>query len=257
MRGSFFLGLLTALATTATLFALTGYQITSEQAATRLLGRLAAALVEIDRWLPAHQEDLKLLARDRPQGSIPAADLPIAISLPAGEVAEADEAQLRALIVRVAGDALYADGTEALRDIEGNPASLGIDEPVRWTTGLLSKGMHSLWQIVLLICVLVLLLLAGAVFVNDRRPFLPIAAGGFIGAAGSFAAWIGAVLIAPAFEGAIDREIMLIARDGAWVGLRNSLAVAIAAIAILVIVNALRHERRYAPMTSSPPEAGY
>src|SRR6202008_3160436 len=59
---SFFITLLTIVF----LFSLTGFQVTSEPAATRLLGRIGASLIEIDRWFPAHQEELQLRAEDRP-----------------------------------------------------------------------------------------------------------------------------------------------------------------------------------------------
>src|SRR6187402_1511573 len=97
------------LLTMATIFSLAAYQVTTEGAATRLLSRLAASMFEVDRWLPAHQDDLELVARDRPDSFV-RVDLPIAVNLPARAVIDADTRQLRSRIVSEMGSILYRRG---------------------------------------------------------------------------------------------------------------------------------------------------
>src|SRR6188474_2697914 len=121
--------LLTTVLTVVALFALTGWQVTSDTASERLLGRLGGSMVELDRWLPAHVEDIKLQARDKDDGIVVVRDLPIEVRLPSSVVVEADEPYLRSLIVREMGRQLYRDGNDAFKENDGSTASLGVDEP--------------------------------------------------------------------------------------------------------------------------------
>jgi len=228
-------GLLAALATAIALFALAGYQVTSATAAERLLGRLAAALVEIDRWLPAHREDIDLLARAVPEGTVDLDDLPVDVALPAAGVIDAEEAALRDRIVALMGEALYSDGKDAFRGEEG-AASLGVDEPARWTATLLSAGAHRFWQAALPLTLLVLLALVASLLHGGRSPLLPLTIGAGVAAACSLAVWLLAEAGETALDSAIDREIVLILRDGAWIGLRNAAAVAAAGLAIRALL---------------------
>src|SRR3990170_9002882 len=163
---------LAVLTTAVALFALAGYQVTGETAATRLLGRLGAALIEIDRWLPAHREDIDLLARDRPEGSVRLADLPIEVTLPASAVIDAEAAALRERIVAAMGEALYRDGRDAFVGEDGD-ANLAVDEPVRWTASLLSRGAHGFWQAALALSLLALVAVVASFLMGGRPPPLP------------------------------------------------------------------------------------
>src|SRR4029453_13888511 len=94
------------------LFSLTGFQITSHAAATRLLGRVGASLIEVDRWLPAHQEELQLRAEDRPNGNVPLAGVPLAAEIPSSRVLGATPDDLRDHVIDAMGEALYNHGTD-------------------------------------------------------------------------------------------------------------------------------------------------
>jgi hypothetical protein len=248
-------GVLAAVMTAVVLFALAGYQVTSETAATRLLGRLAAALVEIDRWLPAHREDIDLLARDDPQAAVRLADLPIEVSLPAPDVIAAEPEVLRDRIVRVMGGVLYADGSGAFRGDDGE-GHLGIDEPARWTASLLSRGAHSFWKAALPLTLLVLLALAAATLHGGAAPLPALIAGAALAALASGGVWLLAQLGEALAASAIDREIMLILRDGAWIGLRDALAVVVAGIALRFLLNLARGDAPW-PALQPPPDAPY
>ena len=129
------------------------------------------------------------------------------------------------------GRSLYNEGNGAFIDERGVPIEPGIDEPVHWAVLLLSKGAHGFWTLLLPVS-LFLLITAGAIVLTRRRPLsLAIAAGAALAALGWLAAWLLASAAGAAIDGPVDREILLIARDGAWLGLRNSFATGIAAIA--------------------------
>jgi hypothetical protein len=253
---------LTVVAVMAVLFILTGYQITSETAATRLLGRLAGALIQVDLWVPAHEEDIKLLARDKPQSTVNFTDLPLALSLPASQVIDADPASLRALIVQTSGRALYRDGIDVFRDSEGRGGRLGVDEPARWTIAFLGDGAHGFWRALLPLSLLALLGVCAAVLLSGRQPLGLIATGAAASAVASLGAWLLTAATSNAFSSAVDREIVLIVRDGAWIGLRNSVAVAAASLALLLLMRWLSSQQQTADdwepnqaATSQPPDA--
>jgi hypothetical protein len=253
-RGGLARSFFASIAVAFALFALAGYQVTSETAATRLLGRLAAAVVQIDRWLPAHQEDLDLLARDKPQSNVEFADLPLAISLPATQIVGAEPAVLREVIVRNAGLALYHDGSDVLRTPDGE-ASLGIDEPVRWTATLLGEGAHGFWRLVLPVALLIALGLCAAVFFAGRQPLIPVTVGAVIALLASLGAWTLAQAGSNAVNSAVDQEIMLIVRDGAWIGVRNALAAAAASGSLLFLTRLLAGDTRPERVWEATPNA--
>jgi hypothetical protein len=258
--GATFQNLLVTLLTFVALFALTGYQVTTETAATRLLSRLAASLIEVDRWLPAHLDDLNLLARDRPDGFLRPPDLPIAVTLPASQMLTADEPTARTLLLDTLGTTLYEEGNGAFVDVEGQARAPGIDEPVHWTVSLLYQGMHRFWRF-LLPASLVLLLGAIAVSLYFSRPFLSaMIAGGLVGAASSSLMFLVAGFASRSFGSPVDQEIALILRDGAWLGMRNCLAVSAVVLSFMLLLRLFSPEgltwsRRLQP--PEPPEAPF
>jgi hypothetical protein len=236
-------GLLAAILAAVTLFAFAGYQVTGEGPASKLLGRLAASLVELDRWVPSHREDIQLVARDRPQESVLIDDLPVDVVIPSSAALSAGNDELRDLLREAMGRRLYQDGRGALQDDEGG-THLPVTEPVRWTVSLLGSGAHGFWRIATLATGLATLGLLASVVLSRRSPMMPLLAGALGGAVGSFLVWLVASSGGSLFDSAVDREIMLILRDGAWLGLRNSLAVAVIALAALYLWRTLVEPRR-------------
>ena len=258
MRGRSLRPTLTVVTTVILLFSLSGYQVTSETASGRLLGRLAAAVIELDRWLPAHAEDLRLLAAEARGGSVRPAGLPVPIALPVDAVAASDAKGLRAMIVEATGAALRRDGLAAFRDDAGAGGSLGVQEPVRWTVALLGDSAHAFWGAALLLSVVALVGFAAALLLEGRPLLGPLALGGGLAAAAAFAAWLLALAADQAFASAIDSEIALILRNGAWIGLRNGLAVGGAGLALLLLLGSRRDREaanRPLPASTAPPEA--
>jgi hypothetical protein len=235
--------LLTTLLTIVALFALTGWQVTSETASTRLLGRLGASMVEIDRWLPAHIDDIKLVARDRDDGTVQVRDLPMNVTLPSVVVVDAEEPQLRTLITAEMGRQLYHDGNSAFRDNEGDKASLGINEPVRWTVTLLGRGMHGFWLAVMALTLLLTLAAAASMMTTGALPANSVAIGALIGGFLALGFWALLHVVEGMASSAADREIILILQDGAWIGVRDCGGVAIAA-GVLALLLSFTHSRQ-------------
>jgi hypothetical protein len=229
-----------ALMTALLLFSFSGYQLTGETAGTRLLGRLASSLVELERWVPTHRDDMQLLARDRPGENVLIDDLPIDVLLPSEAVVAVgeDDTALTLLLRESMGRRLYAEGHGALQDEEGG-THLGVTEPVRWTISLLDSGTHATWRLALMASALLTAVFAASFLVTRRSPLASMAAGAGIAVVVAFLAWLAARVIGSSFDSALDREIALILRDGAWLGLRNSLAAAAILLALLYLYNAL------------------
>ena len=235
-----------ALMTALLLLAFSGYQVTGETAGTRLLGRLAASLVELDRWAPAHRDDAQLLARDRPDESVLIDDLPVDVRLDSQAVLALgdDDRALSNLLRDAMGRRLYAEGRGALQDEEGG-THLGVTEPVRWAVTLLDADMHGTWRLALLAAGLAMALLVASFLVAKRSPLTAMAAGAGLAAIVAFIAWLVAGGTGSTFDSAVDKEIVLILRDGAWLGLRNSLAATAILLALFYLYRALIAPRLY------------
>ncbi len=121
-----------------------------------MLGRLASSLVELDRWAPAHRDDIQLLARDRPDESVLVDDLPVAVLLPSDAVLAAGENDraLSDLLRDAMGRRLYAEGRGVLQDDEGG-THLSVTDPVRWAVSMLSADTHGTWRLALIVSGLV------------------------------------------------------------------------------------------------------
>jgi hypothetical protein len=228
-------GLITALLTVVVLFTLAGYQVTTVTAGVRLEGRLGAALIELDRWLPAHREDLNLLSRDRPTAPLVLPDVPIEVSIPADQIANASDAALEAEIRRAMGEVLYQQGSGAVHDEQGK-THLSVTDPVRWAINLTGEGAHSFWRTVLLITTVLLLAVCAGQLYGRHSPLPGLAVGGGVAAGGALIVWLAAHALNSALDSAVDKEIALVLRDGAWLGLRNGLAVVAIALSALYLL---------------------
>lgn len=233
---SFVVALMTALL----LFSFAGYQVTGETAGPRLLGRLAASLVELERWTPTHRDDIQLVARDRPNESVLIDDLPVDILVPSADVLALgdDDQGLSNLLQNAMGRRLYTEGRDVLQDDAG-ATHLSVSDPVRWAVTMLNADMHGTWRLALLGSVLLTVLFAGSFVLSKRSPLGPMAVGAGIAVIVAFFGWLIAGGIGSMFDSEVDKEIVLILRDGAWLALRNSVAAAAALLALLYLHRAL------------------
>jgi hypothetical protein len=153
------------------------------------------------------------------------------------------------------GDALYLQGNDAFRDNEGVRRAPGVNEATHWAVLLLSSGAHGFWRLALPSALLVLVALCAALIVLGRTPLAAVGAGAGFAAVASLAVWFLAGALNEASTAALDREIALILRDGAWIGVRNALAVASSALGLMILFRTIEGARlRARPMSSSPPQ---
>ena len=242
MRKSNTSNVLVAFLTILALASLTGYQITSETSAVRLLGRLGAALVELDRWLPAHREDIELLARDRPTEPLILNELPVDVAIPAEVALEASEPVVKATITEAMGHRLYEDGYDAIQDEQGE-THLGLTEPLRWTVGSLDSSAHSFWRLALIVSGGALIVLSLVLFWARQSPVPGFAVGSAIGALLALMAWLAASFFGASVDGALDEEIAQVTLDGVWIGLRNSFAATAIGLGGLYVYNSFLGHR--------------
>lgn len=215
--------ILVAFLTLVALFCLTGFQVTSETSSERLLGRLGSAMVELDRWLPAHRGDIELLARDRPDEPLVLTGLPIEVAIPASVALEAPEHVLKATIAEAMGERLYDGGYEVIQDEQGE-SHLGLTEPLRWAIDGLDSSAHGFWRIALLLTGLALVVTMAGVLWGKHSPFPGFTVGAGIAVVLSLAAWLLVTFLGSSVEGALDEELAQVTLDGIWIGLRNSFA---------------------------------
>jgi len=150
------------------------------------------------------------------------------------------------------GRKLYEDGNSAFRDNEGGAASLGINEPVRWTVAFLGSRMHGFWLAALALTLLLALAASAAVLTTGQHPVNAIAIGGVIGFIASGAFWGLTHLMSSMAGSAADQEIVLILRDGAVMGLRNCGGVCFAS-GVLALLLAMGHRRDASSQYSPAP----
>lgn len=236
-------GILVAFLTIVTLVCITGYQVTSTTSSVRLLGRLGAALIELDRWLPAHREDIELLARDRPNQPLVLTDLPIDVTIPAPAALNAPAPVLEATLKEAMGRKLYDEGYGAVQDDQG-ASHLGLTEPLRWAIDALNSSAHGFWRIALVISGLSLFLVCLAHIWTRQSPMPGLAVGSAVAAVLALLAWLGVAFIGSSVSGTIDEELARVAKDGVWIGLRNSMAATAIAVGGLYIYNSFVEPRR-------------
>lgn len=227
-----------AFLTVVVMFTLAGSQATGETAGERFLGRIGGALIEVDRWVPAHRESIDALARERPDSPLPLPDFPMEVLLPAEAAIGATDGSLRDAVMQGMGATLYREGSSAIQDEEGE-SNLSMTDPVRWSVNMLNQNAHSFWQFSFVISALVLLAVCGGLIWMRQWPFVALAIGGGVAAGLSLAAWIFVQVMGASVGSAVDREIALVLRDGAWIGLRNGLAMLVIGLGAAFLMSML------------------
>jgi len=121
------LGALLFVSMLAMLVSLQLFQITSEGLAKRALRRATAALTEADLLVARQYEDLRARAEEVDQGdSLALEDYPIAATFSPEEVLAGSEETLRDELLGRSADALYEDGTGALRADAEDAGDIGV-----------------------------------------------------------------------------------------------------------------------------------
>lgn len=123
-----------------------GFQATSEGVAKRALSRSVAALTEIDLLLDQNLAAMRDEAQSaRPGETVALPDFPVEVGL-TPEEAQRPQEEVRRLLLDRAADALYADGTGALRADAESAGDIGPFSAAGATDnglGLLREGAHT------------------------------------------------------------------------------------------------------------------
>jgi hypothetical protein len=166
---------------------------------------------------------------------VPLSGVPIDAEIPSSKVQGAPPHVLRDRVVEAMGEALYTKGTDAFRS-EAGVAKLSVEEPVKWATRLLERDMHDYWLPPLAFSGIIIAGLCLDFIRMGRSPLSSILVGALMATFFAAAAWILATLADSVLESGIDKEVMLVARDGAFMGLRNSVVVGAAATALMLVL---------------------
>ncbi len=234
--------LLLALSIFFALLALTGSQATGASAGPRLLGRLAAALFELDRWTPQHKEELQTVARERIRGPVDVQGLPIRISVASGAALGSDD-ELATAIAAAAGEALYWQGRSAFVDGDTVAGDISITRPVRWAIDLLRSSHHRAWQGLLFVtamlsaCALLLMLAASTSGLDGA--IRAITRGGSAYSLAMALLWASCAAGAGRLSGP-DREVARMLGSCASMGLLDGIAISIGCLAALVALRQFR-----------------
>lgn len=229
---------LLGLATFFLVFSLAFFLWTGSTAGPRLQGRLAAIAIEIDRWLPAHRDDIEASARERPRVAIQVTDLPLDASVPASVVLDDQGSGLRAALVASMGETLYQRGRAAFH----GGGSIALTEPSRWLMDIVRPSVHHAWAFVVLLNIALLILLGTLNAISTTATPLsailrPVAFGSGAALLTSIALWIawrgGTLLVGPTITG----ESLLVLRDYAAISIRIGFGLCLGAGAILLLLN--------------------
>ncbi len=234
------LGLFAALA--ATLISLQVYQVTSRGVADPALRRAAAALTEIDPWIAANYDALQQSAEaSEPGEAMPLPDYPLDLGFVREDVAGVPEAELRVKILDRSADALYADGTGALRAEGGAPTarftSAGV---VDASVDLLRARNHDASAVMLFVSGTIAALLAGALMALTRG-FGRVTAMGLVVVAASLPVLLGGIVLRLYMAAGSDAreeyprpQLLDIGEALTWIPVRNGMAFALLGVALLV-----------------------
>jgi hypothetical protein len=212
-----------------------------------LLGRLASALFELDRWIPEHEDDIRDAARDRTVGDVQVEDLPVQVSIPLPVATGGDVAQIEAAIASASGDRLWREGRSAFA-ANGAGGDISLTSPVRWTISLLKQDRHDPWLVMTasgalaaLVFALLTLFTAGG-FARVGRSLL---LAGLLYGGGCGGLWLLMQALSGAASSPVDVEVARIVRDCAWIGLRAGFATALIGLAGLVAAWTTQRDGRY------------
>jgi hypothetical protein len=141
------------------------------------------------------------------------------------------------------GHALYNEGSGAIQDEEG-ATHMAVTDPIRVAIDMLGQGAHSFWQLAVVLTAVILLAICAGMAWARQSPFPALAIGGVVAAGLSLFAWIGAQVLGSSLDSNVDREIALVLRDGAWLGVRNGIAAAVIGGGLAFVVSAALPARR-------------
>ena len=228
---------------------LTLYQLTAEGVAKRTLSRSVAALTEIDPLLDRNYDDLQQRAgAAAPADTLQVRDFPIAVPLTPAQAKTISRQDLRALLLERSADALYADGTSALRAPAAHAGSVGVFSVAGISDrglGFLTTRNHDILRVLTFALAAVSLALAAALGMLCRGFGRLAAVGGVTLAAavpwtlGGFGVWLYLRAVDGAGTEYTKAQFAQIGRELAWIPIRDGAALGLLGALMLILGIAL------------------
>ncbi len=230
-----------------TFISLSAWQITGETTAKPALRDALNALVEGDGVVARNYDDLQARAEASQSGAtLELRDYPVRIALERDEILDGSRSDISAKLLARGVDRLYGEGTDALRaegagDDAGRFTAAGA---VGELMGFLTDDVHAILGWLTLVLAGISVALAVAFAAASRGFGRVVALGAAMIAAsmplllGGLAAYLYARSSADADREYLRHEFMLIAKDLAWLPVRNGLAFMVVG-AVVVIAGAV------------------
>ena len=217
------------------LFVLSMAHVTSEGPAKRSLGQSVAVLTEVDAYLDDRYEALRLEAfQAAPDDELALPDFPIELSFQAGEIADADQDEFRALLLDAAAERVLAEGSVVIKEDPGAEVSFfSTAGAVRTGMDFLRPTPHRVLTIMAIALASMAGLLAAALVMTARGYGRVLAIGlAVVAAAAPFAVLAVALRFALRVAGEgldeyLATEFLELAQELTWAPIRNGLIFAV------------------------------
>jgi len=231
-----------AMALLALLVALNLLQLTAPGPAHRALGRAVASLTEIDSLLAVHGAALRQQADASPDEPLALADYPLDVSL-SPEEAQRPAAEVRDLLLDRSAEQVYQEGSAAFREEgqSGDAPRLSVQRAVRTGLGFLTAGNHDALRWTTLALALVCGVLSGALLLVTRGYGRLGALGGAVAVASLLFLLLAVavrLVLGLADWGTDDYitvQLLDLAKEAAWLPIRNGLAFSGLGLALMAL----------------------
>ena len=240
-RGAMWLALTGVLA--LTFIALSLWQLTGETTAKPALRDALNALAEGDGVVVRNYDDLRSRAEASQAGeTLELRDYPVSIELDRDEVLASSQSDIRATLLARGVDRLYDDGTDVLRadGAEDGAGRFTAAGAVGELMGFLTDDVHAIlgWLTLVLAGISVALAIALTGLCREFGRAVALGAATFAASIplllGSLAFYLYARSSADGDSEYLRHEFMLIARDLAWLPVRNGLAFMLVGAVLLI-----------------------
>ncbi len=231
-----------AMALLALLVALNLLQLTAPGPAHRALRRAVASLTEIDSLLAVHGAALRQQADVSPDEPLALADYPLDVPL-SPEEAQRPAAEVRDVLLERSAEQVYQEGSAAFREEgqSGDASRLSVQGAVSMSLGFLTAGNHDALRWATLVLALVCGVLSGALLLVTRGYGRLGALGGAVAVASllflllAMAVRLVLGLADWGTDDYITVQLLDLAKEAAWLPMRNGLAFAALGLALLAL----------------------
>lgn len=167
---AFAIALLT-IAVVGTLVAVTGAQMSGEQAAKRALVPAISALTDAGRIMAVHRTEMSAQAEADTSGRLAIPTYPLAVTITAAEVQALPPEELEQRVLERSADLVYREGASAFRQKTESGGTIGTSPSgglVSTTLNQLTSSAHSRYFIALIAMLVFSLLIGGLLLIGGE-----------------------------------------------------------------------------------------